>query len=295
MDNSISSGCMSIIDICIPTYNRPYHIFECLQTIRKLANCQSFKILVCDNASNDPKYSSLSSFCKLYNYSYHRNYANFGANLNILISASQGYSPYVYIIGDDDKLSNGFTALPEMLNRYNPDYVVFADFVPSGSQPGLVNMLSFLRRNIRKPLHFNQFSHIALMAYKREHFSFSDGLSKVNSFYPHVWAWLSPFLSMPLEIQQERTVLVLTQSEFVIPSGISIDGTRAGIDPRDNVTPRQLEETFQQSLFEIWATTFSAIVDDTFDLEILKAKYCFSLAKEFPGSFDYLMDLISLP
>ncbi|GEM_PF-716239 len=97
------------LSICIPTYNRAACLKECLDSI--LVSTRPFslqvEIIISDNASTDDTRSVVSEFLKTDPWiQYHRNDKNIGAERNFYSVAAMAAGEYIWVFGDDDKITN---------------------------------------------------------------------------------------------------------------------------------------------------------------------------------------------
>lgn len=114
---------LPILSICIPTYNRSACLRECLESILFSAKGyeEQIEIVVSDNASTDDTSSVINEFRKFYPWiRYHRNDSNIGPERNFYAAAGLGLGEYIWIFGDDDKMSD--EAIPIILNRIELGY-----------------------------------------------------------------------------------------------------------------------------------------------------------------------------
>ena len=102
-----------LLSICIPTYNRPDCLENCLNSIlkSKINSNNNLEICISDNNSE----ADLSLIIKKYkdklNINYHKNSKNLGHGRNFLKVVSMARGEYVWTLGDDDLL------LPYSLNN----------------------------------------------------------------------------------------------------------------------------------------------------------------------------------
>ena len=131
---------MTVLSICIPTYNRASLLNECLLAIYNTkCNFLDFEVCVSDNASTDDTFSIVDSFKKYKNFSYERNDTNLGIPLNFLKVVSIAKGKYVWLLGDDDIITTD--AIQQILKKIQLNES--ADFF-------LFNCLNFKKRDISK-------------------------------------------------------------------------------------------------------------------------------------------------
>lgn len=280
-----------ILDICIPTFNREKYLRKCLCAASSIASSGDIQIYVVDNNSTDYDSAHFHQICSDLNVNGSINYANFGAAMNLMRSVSMGISDYLYIIGDDDLLLPRFADITRLIKHSQPDYIIFDDDLTEQNHSHTTSLVSYLSRKLRDPVLFNELTHLPRIIHKRSLWDYQSGLKQANTLYPHTWAFLSPLLCSPLPKQSAFSVSVLPLKKYILPSGISFGDSRPR--PLDITEQQQIELTFQNSLFNIWASCFSALCYDKIDISILKQKYCKSVSRHFPGTYNYLMSIIS--
>lgn len=97
-----------VLSICVPTYNRSAHLRECLLSIiRSVENASAhIEILISDNASTDETFAVAQEFQAMSDHvRYHRHPENIGAEPNFRAAAEMASGKYIWIIGDDDRLT----------------------------------------------------------------------------------------------------------------------------------------------------------------------------------------------
>ena len=112
-----------ILSICIPTYNRSACLKECLNSITMsvTGHESQIEIIVSDNASTDDTADVIHAFQIKYPWiQYHKNDENIGAARNIYLVATMAVGEYIWIFGDDDKMTD--SAVPSILNRIESGY-----------------------------------------------------------------------------------------------------------------------------------------------------------------------------
>lgn len=97
-----------VLSICVPTYNRSAFLAECLQSVVESAgaNHDEIEIVVSDNAGvdNTEEIVRNASGGRLA-IRYIRQPVNIGAQANFRALASEARGDYIWLLGDDDKLS----------------------------------------------------------------------------------------------------------------------------------------------------------------------------------------------
>lgn len=274
-----------VLNILIPTYNRTdylRHNLECLNGIKS----SDILITVVDNNTKGVEWPELMKAAPA-NSELRINYANFTANVNFLRALSVSSCEYMHLLGDDDLLLSCYSELPHILRHYRADIV---SFDPEATDLQETDLRSYIRYKARDPLLFNNLWHITTFIYSSQIFSVRYGLRHVNSVYPHAWGLLGPLLTEPPDSCIK--CLVLPQSEYIDVSYFSRAHGRPTVDLSEDWNQAYLEKAFQCSLFTLWCKTFKKLIDDAYDLEYLRYKYCKRIASVFPGAFNYLFGVI---
>jgi len=124
------------LSICIPTYNRPNQLPNCLESIYIAQRKSNFKVNVCisDNNSNYNINQIVEKYKKKLDISVNVNKKNIGYQLNLLKAISLSDSEYIWAIGDDDLITPDSLLILEKLfinyqdvdffyvNSYHLDY-----------------------------------------------------------------------------------------------------------------------------------------------------------------------------
>ena len=103
------------LSICIPTYNRPVHLENCLNAIfiakKKLNKNNLFEVCISDNGSKYNIKKIIKKYENKLNIKFHRFKRNFGITKNFLKSVNMAKGEFVWTIGNDDLLT------PEALEK----------------------------------------------------------------------------------------------------------------------------------------------------------------------------------
>ena len=97
---------MIALSICIPTFDRPDCLLNCLNSIsiaKKKSNIL-FEVCVSDNNSNYNIQKIVEKFSDNLLIKFNKNEKNLGLGVNILKSVSMANGEFVWIIGNDDLL-----------------------------------------------------------------------------------------------------------------------------------------------------------------------------------------------
>ena len=92
-----------LISICIPTYNRPENLLNCLNSLCLQTN-NSFEVCISDNCSDYNVEELIEPFRKKLKLKFSKNEKNLGAALNFLKVASMAKNDFIWFLGDDDLL-----------------------------------------------------------------------------------------------------------------------------------------------------------------------------------------------
>jgi glycosyltransferase involved in cell wall biosynthesis len=140
-----------LLSICIPTYNRAHYLDVCLQSIAKQSNTDlinKFDILIGDNASTDNTKEIIDKYITTFNLPviYNKNKENIGAVNNFLQIFERATSEFVYLIGDDDIMTdNSLSVLCKVLQE-NRDNTVFhfkcvqTEFISKNATPQVLSL-----------------------------------------------------------------------------------------------------------------------------------------------------------
>ena len=114
-----------LLSICIPVFNRNYHLNNCLNSIKisKENFFLDFEVCISDNFSDEDPINIINNYRRYFKINYSRNSSNKGLGVNILKSVSLASGEFVWIIGSDDlMLPNTFKNLNFYLNKKNIDF-----------------------------------------------------------------------------------------------------------------------------------------------------------------------------
>ena len=109
-----------LISVCIPTYNRPHSLLNCLNSL-SLQTRKNFEVCISDNCSNKDIKKIIKPFKKKLNIKFNKNKKNLGFALNLLKVSNMATGDFVWFLGDDDLMvRNGIEKL-EYLIKKNSD------------------------------------------------------------------------------------------------------------------------------------------------------------------------------
>lgn len=135
-----------LLSICIPTYNRPKHLENCLEAIFiSKKNCKSLRLEVCvsDNGSKHNIKSIIQKYKNKINIKFNRFSRNFGITRNFLKAVEMASGEFVWTIGNDDLiLPKTLQTIEKLLNKHkNVDYyfinaqILDVEFLQNFSHP----------------------------------------------------------------------------------------------------------------------------------------------------------------
>lgn len=122
-----------LLSICIPTYNRPFHLENCLESIWiSKKNCKNlnFEVCISDNGSKHNIKSIVKKYKNKLNIKFNRFSRNLGITPNFLKVVDMADGEYVWTIGNDDLLlPNSLNQIFQLLNKYtSADYFFINSF-----------------------------------------------------------------------------------------------------------------------------------------------------------------------
>jgi glycosyltransferase involved in cell wall biosynthesis len=109
------------LSICIPTFNRPGQLPNCLNSIciAKANSDLDFDVCISDNGSNYDVKSIIDSFNDRLNITLNINKKNLGYQPNLIKAISLSKSEFVWTMGDDDLLTpNSLNLLNELFKKF---------------------------------------------------------------------------------------------------------------------------------------------------------------------------------
>ena len=133
-----------LLSICIPTYNRPQHLENCLNSILiSKKNCKNkfkFEVCISDNGSKHNINKIVNKFSKKLVIKFHKFKRNLGITPNFLKVVDMASGEFVWTIGNDDLLlpitldkiskliNKNFNTDYFFINSYNLDYEYLKKF-----------------------------------------------------------------------------------------------------------------------------------------------------------------------
>jgi glycosyltransferase involved in cell wall biosynthesis len=114
------------LSICIPTYNRSYHLNNCLNSIKLAKENSDLKIEVCisDNSSEENTEEVVKKYRSNFALNFNKNKKNLGMAQNILKVVSMAKGKFCWLLGNDDiVLNNSFNKFSDLLkNNFDVDF-----------------------------------------------------------------------------------------------------------------------------------------------------------------------------
>lgn len=116
------------LSLCIPTYNRSNYLKRMLSSIINqigvIEHNHTIEICVSDNASPDDTLKVVNTYAQRHAITYRRNSANIGAGRNFFEVARMAKGEYIWILGDDDILTDGaLDHLMKIIVNKRPDVI----------------------------------------------------------------------------------------------------------------------------------------------------------------------------
>lgn len=110
------------LSICIPTYNRPEDLKNCLNSIllQKNLDKKNFELCISDNCSKQNILKVLKPFKKKLNIRYQRNKKNIGFAMNVLNVSLMAKGKFIWFLGDDDLVVKDSISYLIRLIKKNP-------------------------------------------------------------------------------------------------------------------------------------------------------------------------------
>ena len=107
------------LSICIPTFNRPIQLENCLNSLALQTN-KNFEVCVSDNNSSYKVKKLINTFKKKLNIRFSKNNKNIGFAKNLLKATSMARKEFIWLLGDDDLLIN--SAVDSLLKKIEKNY-----------------------------------------------------------------------------------------------------------------------------------------------------------------------------
>lgn len=111
-----------LLSVCIPTYNRPLSLVNCLNSFfkQKKLNKKDFEICISDNCSKYNIANVIRPFKKRLNIRYNKNKKNLGFAMNVLKVSLMAKGKFIWFLGDDDLIvNNSINYLTKLIKSHN--------------------------------------------------------------------------------------------------------------------------------------------------------------------------------
>ena len=170
---------MLTLTIAIPTYNRPEQIIKKLLFLENeilrldLQFKNTFEVFISDNASNLlPDDKGYRDLLNRLNVRFHRQKNNIGLVRNYCFCIDQALGDFIWVVGDDDELSNGLLAsIIELVHQTKNLGLIYVNHVHKANYDDL---RLFLEKP-SLPTYYDNFSD-----FMKKHFDF-HGLMKITA------------------------------------------------------------------------------------------------------------------
>ncbi len=119
------------LSICIPTYNRPQYLENCLNSILSAKKKEEIKFEVCvsDNGSKHNINKIIKKFNNKLNIKFHKFKRNMGISVNFLKVIKMAKGEYVWMLGSDDMVvPDAFKYLKRIYNNNDVDFIYVNSF-----------------------------------------------------------------------------------------------------------------------------------------------------------------------
>ena len=108
-----------LISICIPTYNRPEHLKNCLSSLARQTN-KNFEVCVSDNNSKTNIRKIINLFNTRLKIRFKKIKKNLGFAINLLNVSKMAKGKFIWFLGDDDLLiPNAIEQLAKRIKQNN--------------------------------------------------------------------------------------------------------------------------------------------------------------------------------
>ena len=106
-----------LISVCIPTYNRPESLINCLNSLT-LQTKKNFEVCISDNCSTKDIKKLIKPYKIRLNIKFYKNKKNLGYALNLLKVSKMARVNFIWFLGDDDLLvKNAIETLSNLIKK----------------------------------------------------------------------------------------------------------------------------------------------------------------------------------
>ena len=109
-----------MLSICVPTFNRPGCLENCLNSIQIAKKNFKIKFNVCisDNSAKNINYKIIKKYKRNLSITYKKNKKNIGRVLNMIQAVKLSNAKFIWLIGDDDLLMpNSFKIIKQIISK----------------------------------------------------------------------------------------------------------------------------------------------------------------------------------
>ena len=110
-----------LISICIPTYNRPRNLLDCLNSL-SLQTKKNFEVCISDNCSQKNIKKIIKPFRNKLKIKFRSNNKNLGFAVNLLNVSQMASGEFIWFLGDDDLLIP--VAIEKLTNMINKNKTI---------------------------------------------------------------------------------------------------------------------------------------------------------------------------
>ena len=184
-----------LLSVCIPTFNRPLSLANCLNSLyhQKNINKKDFEVCISDNCSKYNITKVIRPFKKRLNIKFQKNKKNIGFAMNLLKVSLMAKGKFIWFLGDDDLVVNNSISYIIKLIKKNSkiDFYFINSFCLNKSHlenyPKPFN-IKFLPKNMKtlSPLRKNRETNFFGLIDHRVCFDYLLGFY-VNAFRRDLW------------------------------------------------------------------------------------------------------------
>ena len=109
-----------LLSVCIPTFNRPLSLANCLNSLyhQKNINRKDFEVCISDNSSKYNIAKVIRPFKKKLNIRFQKNKKNIGFAMNVLKVSLMAKGKFIWFLGDDDLVvNNSISYLTKLIKK----------------------------------------------------------------------------------------------------------------------------------------------------------------------------------
>jgi glycosyltransferase involved in cell wall biosynthesis len=136
-----------LLTIAIPTYERASRLRDCLDSILKQCDGSvgaQIEIVVSDNGSTDGTAPMLLEYASTRGVRVRRNPTNIGMDLNLIEATRMATGEFIWWMGDDDRIHEGFLAYACKLLTTGTSDFYFVPCAPIAGRPDCMGTVHYL-------------------------------------------------------------------------------------------------------------------------------------------------------